>query len=579
MTTHLNGNLETALRGILSSMGLDPATARLSPCPKPDMGDCACSAPLAGARILRTPPMELAEAIAKAAAGIPGVAEAKACAPGFVNFRFSDDALWESLRDQADGGDFRLPPEDRRRVLLDFGGPNIKPMHVGHLRSLTLGESLRRILSELGHDVASDIHFGDWGLPLGMILSEILLRRPDLAALPPEAIADAEFDPAELASLYPEAAKACKEDLVRMEAARAATTALQSGDPFLSALWRAVVDPAKAAILRTCSELGACFDLLLGESDAQPSIPALLRTIEDAGFAAREGDGALVAAVAMDGDRRPMPPLVLEKPDGGALYATTDLATLQDRMALEPAFDEILYVVDGRQELHFEQVFRLARKAGISKGAALEHVGFGTVDGPDGRPLRTRDGGTLPLSDLISAAVAAAKERSVEGGREAAVAAASKIGIAALKIADLSSDRRSGYVLDMERALSFEGRTGPYLLYAVVRLRSILAKAGEEGAAAPPAPASLHPAERALARQCLSFPGALAKAGAERAPHHLAAWAFDAASAVGRLVAELPVAKEPDPRARAARLSLSKDAVLLLEKALFLLGCEVPEAM
>jgi len=580
----IHAAVEHALGGILCGLGLPETPVRLLPCPRPELGDAAVGAALQGARVLKRPPMAIAADIAAAMAAVPEVAKAEVAAPGYVNITFSDAALSAALAAQAaDPRHGVRPAAAMEKVVVDFGGPNIKPMHVGHMRSLVIGESLRRLLAAVGHDVVSDIHLGDWGLPSGMILAEIRRRNPDAPWFAPGAVGPfpdgAPVTVADLATLYPDAAAACKADEARMAEARETTAALQSGQPGLAALWRSIVAVAKAGILESCDRLGAHFDLTLGESDAQPEIPALLASVEASGAARRDG-AALVMDVARPDDRHEVPPLVLEKEDGSALYATTDLATILMRRR-DLGAERILYVVDGRQHLHFLQTFRAAEKAGVSGGAALEHIPFGTVNGPDGKPFKTRAGNTMGLVDLLDLAKEKAKERLVGGGRlpdaspEALDDAADAIGLAALRIADLSSHRTTGYVLDLDRAVSFEGKTGPYLLYALVRLRAILAKAGQAGGPIALGP----PTERRLALACLGFGDAVHRAAATRSPHELTGWAFDLAAEVSRFYADCPVVGEADAAVRASRISLCAAAEGVLASALHLLGCRVPSAM
>ena len=690
----IHAQLESTLSTILDDLGLNDVPVRLLACPRPDLGDIAVGAALQGAKILKRPPLAIAADLAVRLAGVSGVAKAEVSPPGYVNVTFDDDTIVHALEAQVAHPNGGITPVDApQTILIDFGGPNIKPMHVGHLRSLVIGEALRRILGAVGHTVVSDIHLGDWGLPSGMILMEVKRRFPDAPWFVPGAAGPFPAEPPitteDLATLYPDASAACKADEGRMAEARAATAALQAGTPGLSALWRSIVVVAKAKILAVCDRLGAHFDLTLGESDAQPEVPSLIARLEGAGFARRDwgmssgmilmevkrripdapwfvpgaagsfpaeppitvgelamvfpdvsdackadegrmaearaataalnagdpglsalwqsiltakakiqgesgpldvlaegighpqwGGAALVMDVARPDDKHEVPPLVLEKEDGSALYATTDLATLVTRRRDLKA-DRVLYVVDGRQGLHFLQVFRAAEKAGIAPADALEHIGFGTVNDKTNKPFKTRSGSVMGLEELLDLAKQTAMERLVVGGRmadstpAAIEAAADHIGIAALKIADLSTNRVSGYTLDLERATSVEGKTGPYLLYALVRLRSILAKAGRA-----PGPITLGvPAERRLAVACLGFGAAVQRAAANRSPLDLVAWAFDLAGETSRFYAECPVAGEADDTVRASRVALCLAAEEALARALDLLGCRVPEAM
>lgn len=584
MTTVLHQAAEHALGAALISLGLQDVPARLLPCPKPELGHAAIGSALQGAKLLKRSPMSIAADIAMAMSGASGIAKAEVAPPGYVNLTFTDDVIAAALEAQAADPKCGIPGVPAaEKVVIDFGGPNIKPMHVGHLRSLVIGEALRRMLAAVGHDVVSDIHLGDWGLPSGMILAEIRHRLPEAPWFDQSAQGpfpdEIPVTMDDLSSLYPQAVAACKADESRMEAARATTAALQAGQPGLSALWKSIVALAKGRILESCDRLGAHFDLTLGESDAQPEIPALLAYLEAIGAARRDGAALLMDVVASE-DRHEVPPLVVEKGDGSALYATTDLATILMRRR-DLGADRILYVVDGRQHLHFLQVFRAAVKAGLSGEAALEHIAFGTVNGPDGKPFRTRAGNTMGLVELLDLAKEKALARLAEGGRlqdsgpQALDDAADAIGTAALRIADLSSHRTTGYVLDLDRAVSFEGKTGPYLLYALVRLRAILAKAGAAGGHI----VLQHPAERRLAIACLGFGDAVHRAVKSRSPHELTAWTFDLAAEVSRFYADCPVLGEQAPEIQASRIALCSAAETALGASLRLLGCRVPPAM
>jgi arginyl-tRNA synthetase len=582
MTTVLHRAAEASLAAALRSLALDGLSARLSPCPDPSLGDASSGVAMQAARALRKPPTAIAADLADLMSSAPGVARSAFAVPGYLNLTFADEAVAEALSNQLHDPRCGLRACDApERIVIDFGGPNVKPMHVGHLRSLVIGESLRRVLGAVGHEVVSDIHLGDWGLPAGMILSEIRRRSPAAPWFsgggpypdePPFAATD-------LATLYPAASAACATDPDRMADARAVTASLQSGEPGLVALWGSVVAMAKRDIVATCDRVGARFDLLLGESDAQRDIPATVEAFRSAGLLRSDGT-ALLVDVARQDDRHEVPPLVLEKEDGSALYATTDLATiLARRRDLAPA--RILYVVDGRQHLHFLRVFRAAEAAGIADGVALEHVAFGTVNGPDGKPFRTRSGNAAGLVDLLDMARDAARARLVDGERLAGASeadlddSADAIGLAALRIADLGSNRAIGYVLDLDKATSFEGRTGPYLLYALVRMRHIL-----DRATCAPGPVALGaPQERALAMACLGYGDAVARAAASRAPSELVQWAFDLAARFSRFYAACPVNAAADRATAESRLSLCLAAARALSGALDLLGCRVPTAM
>jgi arginyl-tRNA synthetase len=579
--------VDALLAAVFQSLGLPQALARATPSARPELGDLQCNGALAAARAAGRPPRAIADEIATLLRREVMFDEVSVTGAGFINLRLSLAFIARALTTMA-GHDRLGVPDDggSRRVVLDFGGPNVaKPLHVGHLRSLVLGESLRRIHAALGWRTHADAHLGDWGLQMGMLSAAIRRLDPALPYFATHAHAswpaEAPVTLAELERLYPEAAAACREDPRRMAEARADTAALQAGDPGLLALWRSLRSLSLRAQVADFHALGVDFDALDGESDVRDAIAPLVERLRTSGVA-RLSDGALVIDVAEESDTSTLPPLLLAKSDGAALYATTDLATLEARTTAMPGLARVLYVVDQRQALHFEQVFRAARKAGIAAGVERVHAGFGTVNGRDGKPFKTRSGGVARLADLLADAVARADERLAASGYGVGLddagraTLARQVGIAAVKFADLSGDRLSGYVFDVERMVAFEGRTGPYLQYACVRLRSLLAKAGDApvGDAAPRLPA-----ERDLALACLGFGEAVAEAGRLYQPGVLADYAFGLAQRFSRFYGECAVLGEPDASIRASRLALCALTGRVLERSLHLLGIEVPERM
>ena len=584
----LTAQVDAILRDAFAALNLPSEHARAAISGRPELADLQCNGAMPAAKAVGGNPRAIASDIRDIISARPEFAEVSVAGPGFLNMRLSPALLartatemgWDESLGVADEGGGRI-------AIVDFGGPNVaKPLHVGHLRSLVIGESLRRVLKAQAWRVVADAHLGDWGLQIGMLTSEIRRRAPSLPWFAPDfagpwpSAAPVTVDELEL--LYPEAAAACAADPTRMDEARADTAALQAGDAGLTALWRSLRALSLEAQERDFASLGVRFDLLNGESDAQPLIAPLVEDLRRRGLVI-ESDGAIVFPIAEAGDRKEMPPLLLAKGDGAALYATTDLATLADRVAKMGA-ERILYVVDQRQALHFEQVFRAARKAGLSGAAELRHVGFGTVNGPDGKPYKTRQGGVARLSDLLDEAVARAALRLEETGYgsgldDAAKAdLARKVGIAAVKFADLTGDRLSGYVFDPERFVSFEGRTGPYLQYACVRIRSIMAKARERrvhaGALAPTSRL-----ETDLLLACVSFPAAVSEAARQMQPGVLAEYAFELAQSFSRFYAECPVLAASDATEQASRLAMCRLTGLVLERSLDLLGIDVPERM
>lgn len=581
MSLSLMSQVDQALASVFQNLSLPVELAHAEPSARPELGDLQCNAALAAGRLVGKPPRAIGEDIATALRADRRFAAVEVAGPGFVNLRLADAFLADVAT--ATLADPRLGVRDEGQgslVVLDFGGPNVaKPLHVGHLRSLVLGESLRRILGALGWRTHGDAHLGDWGLQMGMLSAAIRRQAPALAYFtgvgPYPAEAPVTLD--ELERLYPEAAAASRDDPARMAEARADTAALQAGDPGLMALWRNLRKLSVDAQAKDFALLDVHFDALDGESDARDAIAPLVADFRARGVA-RDSEGALVVDVALPGDTHEVPPLLLAKSDGAALYATTDLATLQARAAM-PGLAKVVYVVDQRQALHFEQVFRAARRGGIAAGVDLVHAGFGTVNGKDGKPFKTRQGGVARLRDLLDEAVERARERVDASDRVEASereALARMIGIAAVKFADLSGDRLSGYVFDAERLVAFEGKTGPYLQYAVVRMRSVLEKAHHTPVGAPYA---VQPAERELVLACLAFGDKVSEAAHLLQPGVLAGWAYDIAQRFSRFYDRCPILREPDDAIRSHRLGICQLTLAVMDRALNLLGIEVPTRM
>jgi arginyl-tRNA synthetase len=575
--------------------GLPEGFGQVSPSDRPDLAQFQCNGALAAAKQLtkhvgtdaKPNPRAIAEKIAARLRQNSIFARVDVAGPGFLNLDLSDAGLNARIATLAQRKAPWLSPENGMTAVIDFGGPNIaKPMHVGHLRSSIIGDCLQRLYRANGWRVFSDVHLGDWGLQMGQLISEIEI----------EAVAPIYFDvnfagpyppqsPVsmdDLEMLYPRAAAACKADPVRLEAARRATVDLQAGRPGYRALWRQFVKVSERGLEREFAALGIKFDLWNGESSVDALIAPMIEDLKKHGLAV-VSEGALVVPVAEESDKKPLPPLILVKSEGGVLYGTTDLATIVERVR-EYDPDLILYVVDHRQHTHFEQVFRAARKAELSGKAHLEHVGYGTMNGADGKPFKTRAGGVMKLHELIAMAKAEAEARLAEAGIGADYPAeeqadiARKVGIATIKFADLSNHRTTDYIFDLERFSKFEGKTGPYLQYAAVRIKSMLRKAEEQGANAGQ-PAIHSPEERNLVLQLLSLGDWLAAAENKRAPNLLCEYAFELAQNFSRFYGEHHVLSESDGELRAARLGLCALVLGILTGVLELLGIEVPERM
>ena len=571
-----------------AALDLDPSLGRVVRSSRPDMAPFQCNGAMAAGKAAKRNPREIASAVLEQLKGDVLVAEIDVAGPGFLNITPTDAALSE--RAGALAADPRAGAQTAprpRTVMIDFGGPNVaKPMHVGHLRSSVIGDCLQRLFRFRGDEVTSDIHLGDWGLQMGHLITELEDEQPDLSYF------DAGFegpypdqppvDLEDLARLYPQASAKAKADAERLQRSRKATAALQAGRAGYRALLGHFIDVSIAGLKRDFGRLGVSFDLWKGESDVDPLVPELVADFKARGVA-EESDGAWVVRVAQEGDKKELAPLILVTSEGSSLYATTDLATILDRKR-EVGPELTLYVVDLGQSDHFEQVFRAAVKAGLAEPGAFEHIKFGTVNGPDGKRLRTRAGGTFRLADLIGEAIDRARARMEEAGlagdltEDERAEVARLVGVAAIKFADLSNGRTTNYVFDLDRFTSFEGKTGPYLLYAAVRIKSLLRKAGDAGLE-PGEIVIAAPEERALLLELDSFEGALDGAYDKRAPNILCDHAFVLAQAFSKFYAACPVLGADADPVRRSRLALSALTLKQLELVLGLIGIDTPDRM
>jgi arginyl-tRNA synthetase len=574
------------------SAGYEPRYGRVAESNRPDLAQFQCNGALEAAKRAGRKPRDVAEEVVSALRGSEAASAMLArigiAGPGFINLDVNDASLAahvSSMRDEHLGCE---PVTDPVSLLVDYGGANVaKPMHVGHLRSSIIGESLKRIARFMGHNVTSDVHLGDWGLQMGMLIAELARRSPELpyfdaareSGYPSESPVTIE----DLQELYPEASRRAKSSDEAMAAARAATMELQSGRPGYLALWRHLVAVSIAELKPDFEALGVSFDEWLGESDVAEAIPGLIDRLKRDGFA-EQSDGAWIIDVAEPDDKKSPPPLIVAKSDGSALYGTTDLATIEQRLA--KGVEQILYVVDNRQADHFLQVFRAARKAGVAPAdVGLEHIGFGTMNGTDGKPFKTREGGVMRLKDLIEIITAKARERMAEAkvaldfSADEVESIARDVGLAALKYADLMNHRARDYVFDLDRFSAFEGKTGPYLLYTAVRIKAIQRKAVERGLEPGELIAPEDDLERAVMIALARFPDVVSATFEHRAPNHLAEYAYQLATVFNRFYAEHHILRESDPARQASWLGLAEQTARVLEKTLDLLGLRVPERM
>ena len=571
--------------------GIDPALGKVNLSNRPDLCEYQCNGALAAAKQLHKNPIEIAESVAAVLKGDPLFAAAEAVRPGFINLTLAPEAVAAYLNERR--GDARLgakPLGEGKTAVLDYGGANVaKPLHVGHLRSAIIGESLKRLYAFLGYEAIGDVHLGDWGLQMGLVIEAVKDAQPDLPYFDPdftgEYPSEAPFSIADLEAIYPAASARAKTDEAFSARAHAATFRLQNGDPGYTALFRHVLNVSKADLKKNYDALDVHFELWKGESDVQPYIAGMMAEFERQGIL-KESEGARVIEVARPEDTKEIPPCLVQKSDGAWLYATTDLATLVEREKLYHP-DEYCYVTDKRQSMHFEQVFRAARLSGIVPAdRVLFHLGYGTMNGKDGKPFKTRSGGVLRLEYLLDDVTSAVYERmsAADMPEEEKRRVAKIIGLAALKYGDLSNQATKDYVFDTERFTSFEGNTGPYILYTIVRIASILNKyAAAEGISSEKLPQTILPAgdagEKELQRLLCGAGEVIEAAFAEKAPHKLCLYIYDVANAFNSFYHEHRILTEEDEAKKASWIALLGETKHVLSVIIGLLGFEAPERM
>lgn len=572
----LLSHLSELARKAFVEAGLPAELGEVVPSQRPELSQFQCNGAMAAAGIARRPPREIAEEVARALTTIDEIAVVEVDGPGFINITLTDEALaaWagRSAKHPFLGHD---PATEPLTVLVDYAGPNVaKAMHVGHLRATIIGDALARLFAFAGHEVIRDPHFGDWGFNMGLLIAMVQEQGIDPSTLTLD----------DLQRLYPDADARAKTDKEFTERARRATVALQREDEVARAIWRQMKTVSEQSQRGDFAALGVEFDLWHGESDVRDRLGPLVEWLRSEGKA-RESKGALVIEVQEPGDNREWPPLILETTAGGFLYSTSDLATLEMRVE-DLGADLILYVVDRRQSDHFTQLFRAARRAGIlPETVEAEHIEFGTMNAPDGKPFRTREGGVVKLGDVIEMVRTAARARIdeanlatdyPEGERDRI---AHQVGVATLKFGDLINNRSSDYVFDLDRFSSFEGKTGPYLQYAAVRIKSILRKADERGLRRGEIIEPSVDAERNLILELLLLPEVVERATQLRAPNHIAEYAYSLAGRFNRFYDTSHILSEGEAARQESWLEVSRWTLDALQTLLGLLGIEVPERM
>ncbi len=572
--------------------GYDAKYGKVTVSNRPDLCEFQCNGAMAAKKACSRIPREIAQEVAAQLADSSLIRSAEVAGPGFLNIRITDSFLAEYLNRMADDAHLGVDPaQNPKKVIIDYGGPNVaKPLHVGHLRSAIIGEAIKRMGRFMGDEMIGDVHLGDWGLQMGLIISEIEERQPDLPYFDPdytgEYPAEPPFTIRELEEIYPTASAKSKTDEAFREKALAATHALQQERRGYLALWNHIMTVSVNDLKANYKKLNVEFDLWKKESDAQPYIPDMVKKMKEEGYA-YEDDGALIVDVKEESDTREVPPCIILKSDGASLYTTTDLATIVERMKLFHP-DKLLYVVDKRQEMHFIQVFRTARKTGlVTPETQMEHLGFGTMNGKDGKPFKTREGGVMRLEDLIAGINREMYDKIVENKGDAPYDPAEVeetariVGLAAIKYGDLSNQAAKDYIFDPERFTSFEGNTGPYILYTMVRIKSILERFREGGGQ--PETCRIRPAvsesEKSLMLQCAAFAGSVTAAYAETAPHRLCAYIYALSNELNHFYHETKILSEADADKKNGWIALLCLVLKILECSIDMLGFAAPDRM
>ena len=583
MKTILEQISEKVSKGF-EAAGYDASYGKVTLSNRPDLCEFQCNGAMAGAKVYHKAPIAIANDVVEKLSDDPAFAEICAVNPGFLNIKLSDAYLAGYLNDMATLDKFGLDLPEPKKIIVDYGGPNVaKPLHVGHLRAAIIGESVKRICRYLGNEVIGDIHLGDWGLQMGLIITELRSRKPGLPYFDEnfsgEYPAEAPFTLSELEEIYPAASARSKNDEEYRNAALTATKKLQEGVRGYRAIWQHIMNLSIPDLKRNYENLSVDFDWWKGESDVDAIIPQMVADLKDKGFA-HESEGALVVDVAEASDTKEIPPCMILKSDGASLYTTTDLATLLDRKnTFDP--DQVIYVVDKRQDMHFVQVFRTALKTGIVRpDTKLDFLGFGTMNGKDGKPFKTREGGVMRLETLIADirdSMLAKITENHETDPDEAKETSQTVALAAIKYGDLSNQATKDYVFDIDKFTSFEGNTGPYILYTIVRIKSILAK--YDGDIPCTVKASRNDAEKALMLGLTGFSETVTTAYDEIAPHRICAFIYEVCNAFNRFYHETKILTEEDKEKKEGWLALLILTKRVLEECIDLLGFSAPEKM
>lgn len=581
--------LTSEFENAFEKCGYDKKLGKVGISNRPDLCEYQCNGAMAGAKVYHKAPIMIANDVVAKLADSKVLEMAEAVNPGFINLKVSGAYMAQYLEEMRNSEKMGVEEaKDPQTMILDYGGPNVaKPLHVGHLRSAIIGESIKRMGRYLGHKVIGDVHLGDWGLQMGLIITELHKRKPELVYFREdyegEYPTEAPFTISELEEIYPAASGKSKEDESYKAEALEATHQLQMGNRGYRALWKHILQVSVTDLKKNYANLNVDFDLWNGESDVQDTIAPMVQKLKDQGLA-YEDQGAVVVDVKEETDTKEVPPCMILKSDGAALYTTTDLATIVERMEKYNP-DEIMYVVDKRQEMHFVQVFRCAKKAGMVKDdTKLTFLGFGTMNGKDGKPFKTREGGVMRLENLIRDINEEMYKKIVDNRsikEEDARATAKIVGLSAIKYGDLSNQASKDYIFDIERFTSFEGNTGPYILYTTVRIKSILNRYKEEGGNLDTLKilAAGSDSEKALMLEVSKFNQVITNAYEEKAPHKICSYIYELANAFNRFYHETKILAEEDQAKKESYLALLMLVKNILEACIDMLGFEAPERM
>ena len=581
--------LQEEVKQAFEKAGYDGKYAKVTISNRPDLCQYQCNGALAMAKEYHKAPIQMAEQIVELLKQSDTFAAIAAQAPGFINMTVSGEFLAAYINEMRTADKFGLEqPAKKETIVIDYGGANVaKPLHVGHLRSAVIGESIKRTARYIGHKVVGDVHLGDWGLQIGLIITELKHRKPELVyfdnTYEGEYPTEPPFTMSDLEEIYPYASGYSKEHEDYKEEAQEATAQLQAGRRGYLALWKHIIDVSVTDLRKIYTKLNVDFDLWKKESDAQPYIPDMVQGMKDGGYA-RIDDGALVVDVKEETDTKEIPPCMILKSNGATLYNTTDLATIVERRKL---FDptRIIYVVDKRQSLYFEQVFRCAKKTKIiGDDVDLIFVGFGTMNGKDGKPFKTRDGGVLRLEHLLADVTAQVSDKMADRDMDDETRAdvAAKVALAAIKYGDLSNQASKDYVFDLDRFTSFEGNTGPYIMYTIVRIKSLIAKVAQNAIEVDEQVSILPASDKSATDVMLSLSkwGEIVQAAyEEQAPHKICQFIYELSDAYNKFYHENKIVANEDAALRNSHICLSKLVVNVLETAVDLLGLEAPERM